>query len=350
VTGRVRTALLGAGRIGLMHAGIIADSVSEIELACVADPDPRAREMARPWAKKTSGSWESVIADRSIQAVMICSATPAHEPQVLAAIEAGKQIFCEKPLAGTLAGALRCANAAARAGVILQVGFNRRYDPSFAALAQAIKQGTLGTPLSIRIISRDPEPPPHSYPRGPGGIYFDSSCHDFDMARYLMREEVTAVASFGSALFDARARVEGDLDIVTVALQFSSGAVGSVETCRTSAAGYDQRAEVHGTKGAMRVENPSTLAIESWNAAGRQRPVNPWFFTERYAEAYRDQLRSFARALSGAPPEVTADDGWAAIALAEAAAQAQAEERVVEVAEVIRAAQACLKETRSNEE
>jgi len=328
-----RVGLVGLGRIGVLHARTIARSPGRLEIVAAADPSAEARQAASELGLDTVASWESIIEDPRIEAVLVCSATPAHEEQILAAAAAGKHIFCEKPVAATLDAARRAVQAAEKAGVVLQVGFNRRFDPGFAEVRRRVADGSLGSVLTLRITSRDPEPPHATYPRGRGGFFSDTMVHDFDMARYLLGEDPVEISAFASADADPLAAPAGDVDTATVILRFASGALGSLEACRVSAPGYDQRAEVHGTAGDVRAENVQRPNVVAFDALGEHRPPFLHFFLERYEEAFALELESFASALEGEAPLVNGRDGIWAMALAELATTAAEEHRVVAVAD-----------------
>jgi myo-inositol 2-dehydrogenase/D-chiro-inositol 1-dehydrogenase len=328
-----RVGLFGLGRIGLLHAKTITESVRRLQIVKAADPSAEARAQAAGLGIETVGSWEAVIEDPSIEAVLVCSATPAHEEQLLAAASAGKQIFCEKPVAASLEAARRAVEAAEKAGVVLQVGFNRRFDPGFAEIRRRLAEGALGQVLTLRITSRDPEPPHAGYPRGRGGFFSDTMVHDFDMARFILGEDPVELSAFASAGADPLAAPVGDVDTATVILRFPSGALGGLEACRVSAPGYDQRVEVHGTAGDLRAENLQRPNVVAFDVAGEHRPPFLHFFLERYAEAFRIEMERFADALEGAPPLVTGRDGIWAMVIAELATLSAEEHRVVAISD-----------------
>ncbi len=328
-------ALLGAGRMGMLHAQHLAAGAGGFRLELVADPDPSVRQRASAGlAVKTVEDWRAVVEVPEIAAIFVCSATPFHFEQVMAALEAGKHVFCEKPLAPTLKEIDQISGAAARSGTVLQVGMHRRFDLHFRSLHDTVQSGRIGRPLLVRISSRDPHPAPSGYPRTPGGLFIDSAIHDFDIVRFLLGEEVIEVSSLGAFLVDPIAEDVGDHDTAVTLLRFESGALGALDNCRLSVQGYDQRAEVHGSAGMAAVENPTTLALRIADADGIHRAPPPEYFVERYTPAYRDEVIAFRSAIDGAPVPVTVADGRAALQLALAAYRSIAERRPVMTDEV----------------
>jgi myo-inositol 2-dehydrogenase / D-chiro-inositol 1-dehydrogenase len=326
----LRLALLGAGGIGMVHARNVLHGHGGFLVEVVADPDPGARKRAdADLGLECVDRWEDAVTSADVDAVLVCSASAVHAEQVIAAAEAGKHIFCEKPLALTLADCDRALEAADRAGVVLQVGFNRRFDPGAAALAAEVRSGRLGKIVLGRITSRDPEPGPPEHRRSPEGLFVESAIHDFDMVRFLLGEEPVELTSYAGALFDPIARQAGDNDTAITVLRFGSGTLFTIENCRKSASGYDQRIEIHGTEGSVRTENVRPLALTTEGPSGTTASPGAWFYPERYAASYANELDSFRRAIDGAPVEVSGHDGKAALELALAAAASAAERRGV---------------------
>ncbi len=323
-----RIALIGYGRIGSLHARTIREHAPALQVCVVADPQLSAREAGEAAGYTTTSDWQQAVERPDIDAVLIASATEMHAEQVIAAAAAGKAIFCEKPIAPALADTDRALDAVARHGVPLQVGFQRRFDPPLTALRDAVTEGAAGTPLLLRISARDPEPPPPWYLRFPGGLYVDSAIHDLDTARFLLGE-VVAISSRGVALFDQSAVDAGDVDTAVTTLHFASGALGAIDNCRVSAAGFDQRIEVHGTGGTIMTQNMAAQGAVVARRSGITGPRNVDFFTQRYAQAYAAQFRSFADVIGGAAPAVTGADARAAFLLALAAERSRAENQPV---------------------
>ncbi len=338
----VRIALLGAGRIGALHAGNLRADPDALVVG-VADPDLAAAErLAGVLGTGAWPRWQDLVRREDLDAVMICSASSAHAEQVVAAAAAGHHVFCEKPLAPDLQGVDAAIGAAERAGVVLHVGFNRRFDPAFGELAETVASGGVGHLLQLRITSRDPDPPPVGYPRGPGGLFSDMAIHDFDTARFVSGEEVVAVSASGSSLVDPLAAEAGDVDVATITLRFASGAIGVIECCRLSTYGYDQRVEVHGTEATAWSTNP--LPSVNVLADGRGAVTAPLyrFFPERYESAYPAELRAFLRACRGETGAVAPGgrDARCALVLALTAQRSLAEGRTVAVDEIASASAA----------
>jgi myo-inositol 2-dehydrogenase/D-chiro-inositol 1-dehydrogenase len=317
----------GAGRIGLIHAGNIARHPgARLELVVDTDRDA-AKRLAETHGAKVSTA-APALADPAIDAVIIASSTDTHADLVEAAAQAGKAIFCEKPLDLDLKRAAACAAAAC--GVPLMVGFNRRFDPSFARLERQIRAGRIGKLELLTITSRDPAPPPLAYVKVSGGLFRDMMIHDFDMARWLTGDEPAEVQAAASNLVDPAIGDLGDVDTAIVTLRMRSGALVQISNSRRAVYGYDQRIEALGSKGALRAENvvESTVTYSGAEGVIGEKPVN--FFLERYAEAYRLELAHFIDAVaSGAIPLTGGDDGVKALALADAALEASRTGRAV---------------------
>jgi myo-inositol 2-dehydrogenase/D-chiro-inositol 1-dehydrogenase len=309
----------GAGRIGAIHAANIARH-SEARLAAVVDVDA---DMAARLAGRHGAvviSREAALADPAMDAVVIASSTDTHADLVEAAARAGKAIFCEKPLDLDRARATGCVAVAEKCGVPLMVGFNRRFDPNFARLAEQLRSGRIGRVELLSITSRDPAPPPLSYVRVSGGLFRDMMIHDFDMACWLLDEEPVEVFAAASVLVDPAIGEAGDVDTAVVTLRTRSGALCQISNSRRAAYGYDQRIEAFGSLGALRAENVVETTVSFAGADGivSDKPLH--FFLERYAEAYRRELDHFIEAIStGSTPLTGGIDGIRALALADAA-------------------------------
>jgi myo-inositol 2-dehydrogenase/D-chiro-inositol 1-dehydrogenase len=308
--------LIGAGKIARVHAANAA-ALEGVRLAAVADVVPEAARALADEIGADALDTESLLARDDVEAILVTTPPDTHVDVIVAAAEAGKHVFCEKPLAHDLAEARRALEACEGAGVVLQIGYNRRFDPSFRAVSEQVRSGQIGTPWLLRISSRDPEPPPAAYLPLSGGLFLDTTSHDFDLARYVLGSEITHVAVLAASLVDPNAAELGDVDTAVLSLRFANGAFGAIDNCRRSPYGYDQRLEVHGSEGLARADN---------------KPAH--FYMDRYGEAFALELASFVRALDGEPVEVTGRDGLAAVAVAQAAKRALDEQRVVELAEV----------------
>ena len=314
-----KIALLGAGRIGRIHA---ANAVVHpaFTLSHIVDP---VAESAAALARETGAevaSLEAVLADASVEGVIVASSTDAHLDHCLAAAAAGKAIFCEKPLDMDLARARGAAGALKDARLLL--GFNRRFDPSFRALKRRLDRGEVGALETLQITSNDPAPPPVSYVKVSGGLFKDMAIHDFDMARWLLSEEPVEVFAWGTCLVDPAIGEAGDIDTARTMLKTASGKLCVIANSRRSGFGYDQRIEAYGAGGMLRADNVTESTVEVWREAGPAADRFQNFFLDRYAEAYRAEMAHFGAVLAGeAEPAVGYADGVAALALAEAAGE-----------------------------
>jgi myo-inositol 2-dehydrogenase/D-chiro-inositol 1-dehydrogenase len=314
-------AVLGAGRIGSIHARNIAASPHAALLA-VADPDARAAERVAAETNATPAAIGSILADSRIEAVAICTPTDTHADLIEQAARAGKAIFCEKPVDLASARIEKCLAVVEQAGVPLMIGFNRRFDPSFAAVKTRIGAGEIGDIELVTILSRDPSPPPIEYVRRSGGLFRDMMIHDLDMARFLLGEEPVEVFAFGAALVDKEIGRAGDVDTAVCVLKTASGRIADITNSRRATYGYDQRIEVHGSKGLLSAGNRTETTVTSAGTHGyRSDPALP-FFLERYADAYRHELQAFIAAVQNKmDPTPSGRDGLAAQRLADAATE-----------------------------
>jgi myo-inositol 2-dehydrogenase/D-chiro-inositol 1-dehydrogenase len=334
---RVNVGLIGAGRIGTLHAEHLAYRIPGAELVAVADV---AIEAARVCAGRysvplVSGDYHDLLQSEGIDAVVICSSTDTHAQIIGEAAEAGKQIFCEKPIDFDLQRIDRALQAVGDAGVKLQIGFNRRFDPNFRRVREAVAAGQIGTPHILRITSRDPAPPPLSYVKVSGGIFLDMTIHDFDMARYVMGSEVEEVYAVGNVLVDPAIGEAGDVDTAVVTLRFANGAIGTIDNSRQAVYGYDQRVEVFGSHGMVRADNETADRTLLSDAQGVHAALPLYFFVERYTEAYIAEMQAFVEAVQqDTSPLVSGLDGRAPVVIAYAAARSLREGRPVRVGEV----------------
>ncbi len=325
----IDVALFGAGRIGKIHAGNVARE-SGARLKYVIDPNAEAaRALAAQHGAKTATTAE-VFADQAIGAVLICSYTDTHADLILAAAAAGKQIFCEKPVDLAIARARTCAEAVARAGVTCMIGFQRRFDPTFAALKKRLAAGEIGTPEMLVVTSRDPGAPPIPYIKSSGGIFKDMLIHDFDIFRWILEDEAETVHANASCLVDPAIAAAGDVDSTAVTIRTKRGRLCQINTSRRAAYGYDQRFEVLGSGGMLQAGNhvPTEVIASTGKAVARDLPEH--FFLERYRAAYASELAHFFAVLAGKEKLVTTiDDGLKALELAEAATTSWREDRIV---------------------
>ena len=331
----VKFAVLGAGRIGQVHAAAIA-AVPGARLVAVADPVAAAAERLQAAYGAEPRTIDAILAARDVDAVVICTPTDTHADLIERAARAGKAVFCEKPVDLSLPRVAACLKVVAETGGALMVGFNRRFDPDFMAVRAAIDAGRVGTVEMVTITSRDPGAPPYDYITRSGGIFRDMTIHDFDMARWLLGEEVETVVAQASVLTDPKIGELGDYDSVNVILRTASGRQAIITNTRRAAYGYDQRIEVLGSQGMAAAENHGENRIELADAAGFHRAPLLNFFMTRYTAAYANEIAAFVAALTlGAAMPTTGEDGLMALALSEAALKSVAEGRVVKVAEVL---------------
>lgn len=321
--GMLRIGLIGMGRIGKLHGSNLQSLVKGAEIVCAADP--YLDEDKERWAKSVgiahcSRDPEDIFRDPDIDAVFICSSTDTHADFIVRAAKAGKDIFCEKPIAVKVSDINRALRAVDEAGVKLQVGFVRRFDKSHKAVHDAAASGKIGKVYVVKVCSRDPEAPPMSYVEKSGGIFMDMMIHDFDMVRYLSGSEVTEVYAAGGCLVDSHFADYGDVDTAIVTLRFENGALGVIDNCRQAPYGYDQRVEVHGEKGCVRDENQLEDEARLATASGTLSAKPTWFFLERYNDAFVEEERAFVKACLGdAPVPVGGMDGLKAVLIAKAA-------------------------------
>jgi myo-inositol 2-dehydrogenase/D-chiro-inositol 1-dehydrogenase len=325
-------AQFGAGRIGQIHAANIA-AMQDVRLRYIVDVNAEAaQKLAARYGAKVVSEREA-FADREVGAVLIASSTDTHARLAIAAARAGKAIFCEKPIDLSLKKVDECLAEVEKAGVPMFVGFNRRFDPSFAALKKRLDAGEVGAVEQVVISSRDPNPPPPAYVKVSGGMFRDMTIHDFDMARWLLGEEPVEVFAMGECLVDKKIGAAGDIDSAMVLLRTASDKMCHINNSRRAAYGYDQRIEVAGAKGMLRAENLGETTVEHFGPKGTvsDRPLD--FFLERYAAAYRAEMQSFLLALKNrtAMP-VGARDGRQALVLAEAALESYKKNKPIKIA------------------
>ena len=323
-------AVLGCGRIGRMHAANLARH-PEAELACVYDVVADAAAMtAAALGVRQAGSVADAIGDASVEAVLIASTTDTHVDLIVACARAGRPVLCEKPIDLDLRRALRCRDEIEALHPTVMVGFNRRFDPSFAALRRRVQAGEIGRVEQVVITSRDPAPPPPAYIASSGGLFRDMTIHDFDMARHLVGD-IVEVSAAGSVLVDPAIGDLGDIDTAMVTLRAASGALVHINNSRRCAYGYDQRLEVFGEAGMLRAENRRETTVEAWNAS-QTLAADPLqhFFIQRYADAYAAEIAHFVKCVQNdTPPSVGFDDGVEALRLADAAAESLAQRRSI---------------------
>jgi myo-inositol 2-dehydrogenase / D-chiro-inositol 1-dehydrogenase len=336
LTRTVRFGVIGVGRIGRMHAELLARQVPGAALAMVHDAFAQAaEEVGAELGVPVAGGVEELLASPDVDAVAICASTETHADLLVAAARAGKPAFCEKPISLDLTEVDRALAAVEEAGIPVQIGFNRRFDPAHRSVADAVAAGTIGDVHLVRISSRDPAPPPLEYVRGSGGIFLDMTIHDFDMARYVTGSDVVEVFARG-ALRVAPAFAEiGDVDTAVVTLTHANGCLTVIDNSREAAYGYDQRVEAFGALGMAASENPLAHTGVVRTADGTTAPALPHFYLDRYVPSYVAEWAAFVDAVrAGRTPPVTMADGRAPLVIGLAAWRSLRENRPVAVAEV----------------
>ncbi|MEO8675653.1 MAG: inositol 2-dehydrogenase [Casimicrobiaceae bacterium] len=327
----IDVALFGAGRIGTIHAGNLAKETGA-RLKYVVDPNAKAGKVLADRHGAQAATVVQVFEDADVKAVLICSSTDTHADLIQAAAASGKQIFCEKPVDLDLARARICADDVKRAGVACLIGFQRRYDPTFATLKARIVKGEIGTPEMLVVTSRDPGAPPIPYIRSSGGIFKDMLIHDFDIFRWILDDEAETVHANASCLVDPAIAEAGDADCTAVTIRTKRGRLCQINTSRRAAYGYDQRFEVLGSEGMLQAGNHAPTEVVASTAAAVSRDLPEHFFLERYREAYANELAHFFAVLAGREKlRTTIDDGVKALELADAATTSWKEGRIVKL-------------------
>jgi len=334
---RINIGLIGAGRIGTVHAQNLSARIARSRVAAIADIDeePARRLAAATGAPQVLSDYQKLLANPDIAAVLICSSTDTHARIIEEAAQAGKHIFCEKPIAHSLEEIDRALAAVARAGVQLQIGFNRRFDANYRRVRHAVESREIGEPYLLHITSRDPDPPPIEYIRTSGGMLLDMTIHDFDMARFLIGDEVEEVYAQTATRIDPAIAAAGDVDTAVVLLRFSKGVIGTIDNCRRAAFGYDQRVEILGSKGAVHTLNNYPNQAIFGDGSGIRRDLPLRFFMERYTESFVAELSEFVDCVAeDRPVPVGGADGRAPVVLALAAARSAREGRPVQLKDI----------------
>jgi myo-inositol 2-dehydrogenase/D-chiro-inositol 1-dehydrogenase len=333
----INLGVIGAGRIGRVHAENLVYRIPQANLLAISDifveaAQKLAAELQVPEAYRDH---RRILEDERIEAVLICSSTDTHAQFITEAARTGKQIFCEKPIALDLVEIDRALAAVEEAGVKLMIGFNRRFDPNFARVQEIVSAGEVGQPHILRITSRDPAPPPIEYVRVSGGIFVDMTIHDFDMARFLMGSEVEKVYVAGGVMVDPAIGDAGDVDTALITLHFADGALGVIDNSREAVYGYDQRVEVFGSGGCAAADNrfPNTVTVSDAQRVHGDLPLN--FFMDRYTESYVNEIKAFVDCIvNDTQPPVSGLDGRIAVVMGFAAKRSYAEKRPVRLSEV----------------
>ena len=333
----LRFGVIGAGRIGKIHAENLATRIPGVEVAAIADVDLKAaQELAvRLHVPVAVDDYHVILSDPTIDAVAICSSTDTHAKIIIEAAQAGKHIFCEKPIDHDLTKIDAALDAVEKAGVKLQIGFNRRFDPNFRKVRAMVAEGKIGDPHIIRITSRDPAPPPVSYVKVSGGMFLDMTIHDFDMARYLSGSEVEEVYVAAGVMVDPGIGEAGDVDTAVITLRFANGAIGTIDNSRKAIYGYDQRVEVFGSQGMIQAHNNTPDNDVYYTADGVHSAKPLYFFLERYMESFIAELKDFAQSIrEDTTPPVVGIDGRIPVVIGMAARKSYLENRPVKLSEI----------------
>lgn len=331
----IKIGIIGFGRIGRVHAESITRYVKDAEVAAVADPylsDDGVAFGKSLGITRFTKDYKELLADKAIDAVLVCSSTDTHASISIEAIKAGKHVFCEKPVDHAVPAILEVKKALAGSKVKYQVGFNRRYDHNFAAVRAAVEQGKIGDLNILKVASRDPGAPPVSYIKVSGGMFLDMTIHDFDMVRFISGEEVDEVFAYGGVMVDKEIGEVGDIDTAVITLKLKSGALAVIDNCRRATYGYDQRVEAFGSLGQIAIGNDtlSTAVLSNADGVTAEKPL--YFFLERYMEAYASEIKEFvASIVNDTPVKTGIEDGLMAVKIAIAAKEALLSGRPVKV-------------------
>ena len=334
----VNVGIIGAGRIGKVHVESICTQVKDAKVKTLADPF--MNDETEKWAKDMgveamTKDYKEILADPEIDAVLICSSTDTHSPISVEAIKAGKHVFCEKPIDHDVAKIKEVIDALKDSNVKYQVGFNRRFDHNFEAVQKAVADGKIGDTHIIKITSRDPEPPCADYVKVSGGIFLDMTIHDFDMVRFLAGCNATEVYVEAAVLVVSAIGEAGDVDTAVITLKMENGAIAVIDNSRKAAYGYDQRAEVFGSKGMVAVSNDSTSSAVISNADGVTGEKPLYFFLERYMAAYAKEIKCFIEAIENdTDTPLGVMDGLQPVLMGLAAKKSLEEHRPVKISEI----------------
>jgi len=318
---KVKVGIIGMGRIGKIHLQNLCTKINGVEVVAAVNPSKKGQHYASKFGVEQVSDDVNIIFDNpEIDAVLICSPSDTHADYAIEAAESGKAIFCEKPIDMSLERAKEVVTKVKENNVPMMVAFNRRFDPDFAKVRKSVAEGKIGNIQSLHIISRDPGPPPIDYIQQSGGLFKDMTIHDFDMARFIMGCEVTEIFATGSCMVDPEIGKVGDIDTAMITLCFENGATAVVENSRKAVYGYDQRLEVFGSKGMLKIENPLMTNVSGSDETGTHSDVNLNFFIDRYETSYLLEMQTFIDALIHEKEmPVGGNDGINAIVLADAA-------------------------------
>jgi len=334
----VTVGIIGAGRIGKVHTASICNIVKNATIKTIADPF--MNEETANWAKSmgvsnTTKDYKEILADPEIDAVLICSSTNTHSPISVEAIKAGKHVFCEKPIDHDVEKIKEVIDALKDSKVKYQVGFNRRFDHNFEAVRNAVVAGKIGDPHIIKVTSRDPEPPSAEYAAVSGGMFLDMTIHDFDMVRYLAGCDAEEIYVQSAVLVDPAIGEAGDVDTAVITIKMENGAIAVIDNSRKAAYGYDQRAEVFGSKGMVATSNDteSSAVLSTADGVTGEKPL--YFFLERYMQSFAKEVNCFIEAIeNNTDTPLGVLDGLKPVLMGIAAKKSVKEHRPVKISEI----------------
>lgn len=334
----VTVGMIGAGRIGKVHTESICNYVRNARIKTVADPymnDSTKKWLLSMGVGGTATDYHDILNDPEIDAVLICSSTNTHSSISLEAIAAGKHVFCEKPIDHDLGKIKQVVQALKGSNIKYQVGFNRRYDHNFAAVKKAITDGAVGDVHIIKVTSRDPEPPSAEYAAVSGGMFLDMTIHDFDMVRFLAGCDAEEIYAQPAVLVDPAIGEAGDVDTAIITLKMANGALAVIDNSRRAAYGYDQRAEVFGSKGMAATANDTASSMVLSNADGVTGEKPLYFFLERYMQSFATEIKAFINAIENdTDTPVGVEDGLKPVLMGLAAKKSAQEHRPVKLSEI----------------
>ena len=334
---QIKIGIIGIGRMGQIHLDNLMQKFSEVEVVAISDINEEARQWAEKYTiSKFYSDYKDLISDQQVNTVVICSPTNQHAENIIAAAQAGKNIFCEKPMDLSIQTATKVLQIVEKAGVKFMLGFNRRFDPNFMKIKSLIDEGKVGEPQIVKITSRDPAPPPISYIKSSGGMFLDMTIHDFDMSRFMVNSKVISIFAVGRNLVDPNIGMAGDIDTAVVTITFDSGAIATIDNSRQAVYGYDQRVEVFGSEGMAGTENNKSDNHYYYNKKGQSESLPLHFFMDRYIPSYFNEMKAFIRCIvHDEAPKVGGQDGLISLAMGWAANTSMQENRVVMLKEML---------------
>lgn len=335
---KIMFGVIGVGRIGKIHIENLVNQITDAQVLALTDLSQKnLDDVAEKYGiSQCVPGYMDILENKEIDAIVICSPTDTHFDIILNAADAGKQIFCEKPVDLSIEKIQTIKDKIQETGIKFMVGFNRRFDPNFVKVRELVSSGKVGEPHIVKITSRDPGPPPEQYIRSSGGLFLDMTIHDFDMARYLINSDVVSVFAQGRVKVDPVFEAAGDIDTAVIVLNYENGAMAVIDNSRKAVYGYDQRVEVFGSQGMAAVKNNTPDNHYFWDSTGMHSSLPLNFFVDRYTQSYLTEMQIFIECLrNNSEPPVSCDDGLKATAIALAANKSMQENRPVNLSEII---------------